>query len=51
MHPILVASRIDEIKLSWYKFLQDISGVKEKESAYRGLCVMVQTNRVIVSKV
>ena len=44
MHPSIVAPHLPEFAQAWCQALHDIRDNEEKDSAFRGLCQLVQTN-------
>lgn len=44
MHPGLVAPHLNEFAQAWCMALHDIRDNEEKDSAFRGLCQLVQVN-------
>lgn len=50
MHPALVAPHLPEFAQAWCQALYEIRDNEEKDSAFRGLCTMVQTNPAGISK-
>ena len=51
MHPQLVAPHLSEFAQAWCQALYEIRDNEEKDSAFRGLCTMVQTNPAGIAKV
>ena len=51
MHPQLVAPHLPEFAQAWCQALQEIRDNEEKDSAFRGLCVLVQANPAGIAKV
>lgn len=51
MHPLLVAPHLGEFAQSWCQALYEIRDNEEKDSAFRGLCTLVQTNPGGIAKV
>ncbi|KIL60471.1 hypothetical protein M378DRAFT_187779 [Amanita muscaria Koide BX008] len=50
MHPVLVAPHLPEFAQAWCQALYEIRDNEEKDSAFRGLCTMVQTNPAGIAK-
>lgn len=50
MHPALVAPHLPEFAQAWCQALYEIRDNEEKDSAFRGLCVLVQTNPQGIAK-
>ncbi|KAH7907343.1 armadillo-type protein [Hygrophoropsis aurantiaca] len=50
MHPALVAPHLPEFAQSWCQALYEIRDNEEKDSAFRGLCTLVQTNPAGITK-
>ncbi|KAF9047558.1 ARM repeat-containing protein [Panaeolus papilionaceus] len=50
MHPTLVAPHLPEFAQAWCQALYEIRDNEEKDSAFRGLCTMVQTNPAGMAK-
>jgi len=50
MHPQLVAPHLSEFAQAWCQALYEIRDNEEKDSAFRGLCTMVQTNPAGIAK-
>ncbi|KAL9712234.1 hypothetical protein Ac2012v2_005312 [Leucoagaricus gongylophorus] len=50
MHPTLVAPHLPEFAQAWCQALYEIRDNDEKDSAFRGLCTLVQTNPVGITK-
>ncbi|KAG6853517.1 hypothetical protein C0991_003647 [Blastosporella zonata] len=50
MHPNLVAPHLPEFAQAWCQALYEIRDNEEKDSAFRGLCTLVQTNPLGISK-
>ncbi|KAG6816592.1 hypothetical protein H0H87_004818 [Tephrocybe sp. NHM501043] len=50
MHPNLVAPHLPEFAQAWCQALYEIRDNEEKDSAFRGLCTLVQTNPAGISK-
>ncbi|KAH7925297.1 ARM repeat-containing protein [Leucogyrophana mollusca] len=50
MHPVLVAPHLPEFAQSWCQALYEIRDNEEKDSAFRGLCTLVQTNPAGIAK-
>ena len=44
MHPSIVAPHLNEFATAWCVALHDIRDNEEKDSAFRGLCQLVQVN-------
>ena len=51
MHPSIVAPHLPEFAQAWCQALHDIRDNEEKDSAFRGLCQLVQTNPTGIWKV
>lgn len=51
MHPSLVAPHLHEFAQAWCQALYEIRDNEEKDSAFRGLCTLVQTNPAGMAKV
>lgn len=51
MHPNLVAPHLPEFAQAWCQALYEIRDNEEKDSAFRGLCTMVQVNPAGIAKV
>ena len=51
MHPTHVAPHLPEFAQAWCQALYEIRDNEEKDSAFRGLCTMVQTNPAGIAKV
>ena len=51
MHPALVAPHLPEFAQAWCQALYEIRDNEEKDSAFRGLCTLVQTNPAGMAKV
>ena len=51
MHPALVAPHLHEFAQAWCQALYEIRDNEEKDSAFRGLCTLVQTNPAGMAKV
>lgn len=51
MHPALVAPHLPEFAQAWCQALYEIRDNEEKDSAFRGLCTLVQTNPAGIAKV
>jgi transportin-1 len=51
MHPTLVAPHLPEFAQAWCQALYEIRDNEEKDSAFRGLCTLVQTNPAGIAKV
>ncbi|KAJ7579308.1 armadillo-type protein [Mycena floridula] len=50
MHPTIVAPYLPEFAQAWCQALYEIRDNEEKDSAFRGLCTMVQTNPAGIAK-
>ncbi|KAF8340986.1 ARM repeat-containing protein [Amanita rubescens] len=50
MHPTLVAPHLPEFAQAWCQALYEIRDNEEKDSAFRGLCTMVQVNPAGIAK-
>ncbi|KAI0090598.1 ARM repeat-containing protein [Irpex rosettiformis] len=50
MHPHLVAPLLPEFAQAWCQALQEIRDNEEKDSAFRGLCTLVQANPAGIAK-
>ncbi|KAJ4483780.1 armadillo-type protein [Lentinula aciculospora] len=50
MHPGLVAPHLPEFAQAWCQALYEIRDNEEKDSAFRGLCTMVQANPAGIAK-
>ncbi|RDX49351.1 ARM repeat-containing protein [Lentinus brumalis] len=50
MHPTLVAPLLPEFAQAWCQALYEIRDNEEKDSAFRGLCTLVQTNPAGITK-
>ncbi|KAJ8473858.1 hypothetical protein ONZ51_g7600 [Trametes cubensis] len=50
MHPALVAPLLPEFAQAWCQALYEIRDNEEKDSAFRGLCTLVQTNPAGIMK-
>ncbi|KIJ66034.1 hypothetical protein HYDPIDRAFT_87751 [Hydnomerulius pinastri MD-312] len=50
MHPALVAPHLPEFAQAWCQALYEIRDNEEKDSAFRGLCTLVQTNPAGIAK-
>ncbi|KAF8637781.1 hypothetical protein AX17_002572 [Amanita inopinata Kibby_2008] len=50
MHPALVAPHLSEFAQAWCQALYEIRDNEEKDSAFRGLCTLVQTNPAGIAK-
>ncbi|EJF56854.1 ARM repeat-containing protein [Dichomitus squalens LYAD-421 SS1] len=50
MHPSLVAPLLPEFAQAWCQALYEIRDNEEKDSAFRGLCTLVQTNPAGITK-
>jgi len=51
MHPTVVAPHLPEFAQAWCQALYEIRDNEEKDSAFRGLCTLVQTNPAGIAKV
>ena len=51
MHPALVAPHLNEFAQAWCQALFEIRDNEEKDSAFRGLCQLVQVNPAGIWKV
>ena len=51
MHPALVAPVLPDFAQAWCQALHDIRDNEEKDSAFRGLCQLVQVNPAGIWKV
>ena len=51
MHPSLVAPLLPEFAQAWCQALYEIRDNEEKDSAFRGLCTLVQSNPAGIAKV
>jgi len=51
MHPGLVAPHLPEFAHTWCQTLCEILDDEVKDSAFRGLCTMVQVNPAGIAKV
>ena len=51
MHPNFVAPHLHEFAQAWCQALYEIRDNEEKDSAFRGLCTLVQTNPAGMAKV
>ena len=51
MHPGLVAPHLPEFAQAWCQALYEIRDNEEKDSAFRGLCTLVQVNPAGIAKV
>lgn len=51
MHPQLVAPHLGEFAQAWCQALYEIRDNEEKDSAFRGLCTLVQANPAGIAKV
>ena len=51
MHPAVVATHLTEFAQAWCQALHDIRDNEEKDSAFRGLCQLVQVNPAEICKV
>jgi len=50
MHPNMVAPLLPEFAQAWCQALYEIRDNEEKDSAFRGLCTLVQTNPMGIAK-
>lgn len=50
MHPQMVAPLLPEFAQAWCQALYEIRDNEEKDSAFRGLCTLVQTNPAGITK-
>ncbi|KAI6131267.1 armadillo-type protein [Pisolithus thermaeus] len=50
MHPVLVAPLLPEFAQAWCQALYEIRDNEEKDSAFRGLCTLVQVNPAGIAK-
>ncbi|TFL07426.1 armadillo-type protein [Pterulicium gracile] len=50
MHPTLVAPHLPEFAQAWCQALYEIRDNEEKDSAFRGLCTLVQSNPAGIAK-
>ncbi|KAJ8076623.1 hypothetical protein PM082_001046 [Marasmius tenuissimus] len=50
MHPNLVAPHLPEFAQAWCQALYEIRDNEEKDSAFRGLCTMIQVNPAGIAK-
>ncbi|OBZ69869.1 Transportin-1, partial [Grifola frondosa] len=50
MHPALIAPLLPEFAQAWCQALYEIRDNEEKDSAFRGLCTLVQTNPAGIAK-
>ncbi|KAI0919076.1 hypothetical protein AcW1_003452 [Taiwanofungus camphoratus] len=50
MHPSMVAPLLPEFAQAWCQALYEIRDNEEKDSAFRGLCTLVQTNPAGIAK-
>ncbi|KAG6335827.1 hypothetical protein ID866_3263 [Astraeus odoratus] len=50
MHPVLVAPHLPEFAQAWCQALYEIRDNEEKDSAFRGLCTLVQGNPAGIAK-
>ncbi|KII95563.1 hypothetical protein PLICRDRAFT_220764 [Plicaturopsis crispa FD-325 SS-3] len=50
MHPVIVAPHLPEFAQAWCQALYEIRDNEEKDSAFRGLCTLVQTNPAGIAK-
>ncbi|RPD57675.1 ARM repeat-containing protein [Lentinus tigrinus ALCF2SS1-7] len=50
MHPALVAPLLPDFAQAWCQALYEIRDNEEKDSAFRGLCTLVQTNPAGITK-
>lgn len=51
MHPGMVAPLLPDFVQAWCQALYEIRDNEEKDSAFRGLCTLVQTNPAGIAKV
>lgn len=51
MHPTLIAPLLPDFAQAWCQALYEIRDNEEKDSAFRGLCTLVQTNPSGIAKV
>ena len=51
MHPNFVAPHLHEFAQAWCQALYEIRDNEEKDSAFRGLCTLVQANPAGMAKV
>ena len=51
MHPAVVAPVLPEFAQMWCQALYEIRDNEEKDSAFRGLCTLVQNNPAGITKV
>lgn len=51
MHPSMVAPLLPDFAQAWCQALYEIRDNEEKDSAFRGLCTLVQTNPAGIAKV
>ena len=51
MHPGLIAPLLPDFVQAWCQALYEIRDNEEKDSAFRGLCTLVQTNPGGIAKV
>lgn len=51
MHPGMVAPLLPDFAQAWCQALYEIRDNEEKDSAFRGLCTLVQTNPAGIAKV
>ena len=51
MHPTLVAPLLPDFAQAWCQALYEIRDNEEKDSAFRGICTLVQTNPAGITKV
>lgn len=51
MHPDLVAPLLPDFAQAWCQALYEIRDNEEKDSAFRGLCTLVQANPAGIAKV
>ncbi|OCH90570.1 ARM repeat-containing protein [Obba rivulosa] len=50
MHPVMVAPLLPEFVQAWCQALYEIRDNEEKDSAFRGLCTLVQSNPAGIAK-
>lgn len=51
MHPQLVAPALPDFVQAWCQALYEIRDNEEKDSAFRGICTLVQSNPAGIAKV
>ena len=51
MHPRMVAPVLPDFAQAWCQALYEIRDNEEKDSAFRGLCTLVQVNPMGIAKV